>query len=246
MPDDTPSSKPYDIVLFKLSGELLGGDQGVGYDPAELDRVAEELARVANAGVRTAIVVGGGNFFRGGENQNLSISDIRAHQMGMLFTISNAIALEQALHSKGIDAIVQSSVSIPSIVPQFDGVSFARHLSGGGVLIFAGGTGCTHFTTDTAASLRAVEIGADILLKVTDVDGIYSSDPASDRNAKMYELLTHDEVLENSLAVMDAASVALCREHRMPIRVFNGSRPGSIFEAGLGSKEGTLVTTEER
>ena len=246
MSDDNPSQYRYETVLFKLSGELLGGKQGVGYDAEELDRVAEELSLVANAGIKTAVVIGGGNFFRGGANRGLPISDIRAHQMGMLFTISNAIALEQALQSKGADAIVQSSVAVPSIVQQFDGVSFARNLSNGCILVFAGGTGCTHFTTDTAASLRAVEIGADILLKVTDVDGIYDSDPSSNRNAKMYESLTHDEVLANNLAVMDAASIALCKEHKMPIRVFNGSQPGAIFEAGLGSGAGTLVTTEER
>lgn len=210
-------------------------------DGAELHRVAGELQAVVNRGVKTAVVVGGGNFFRGARNEALSIATLRAHQMGMLFTIANAIALEQTLQSIGTDAVVQSAVAVPSIVQNFDGVSFAQYLNRGTVIIFAGGTGCTHFTTDTAASLRAIEIKADILLKATDVDGIYSSDPMQNRDAKLYDSLTFDQVLSENLAVMDASSVALCREHQMPIRVFNASHAGNIANAGWGSDVGTLV-----
>ena len=241
MRDDQSAQPRYGTVLYKLSGELLGGPQGFGLDAVELDKVAAELKAVVNAGVKTAVVVGGGNFFRGARNEVHSMAKVRAHQMGMLFTIANAMALEQTLHSQGVDAIVQSSIAVPSIVQQFDGVSFADHLVRGAVLIFAGGTGCTHFTTDTAASLRAIEIKADILLKATDVDGIYSSDPALNSDAVRFESLTFDQVLADNLAVMDATSIALCREHQLPIRVFDASKAGNITKAGIGSLVGTLV-----
>ncbi len=241
MTDEIPGISTYGTVLYKLSGELLGGADGVGLDVAELDRVAGELQSVAQAGIKTAVVVGGGNYFRGARNKALSIAALRAHQMGMLFTIANAIALEQTLQSKGTEAIVQSAVAVPSIVQNFDGVSFSEYLNRGAVVIFAGGTGSTHFTTDTAASLRAIEIKADILLKATDVDGIYSSDPMQNRDATLYDSLTFDQVLTDNLTVMDATSVALCREHQMPIRVFNASQTGTIVKAGLGANVGTLV-----
>ncbi len=228
-------------VLFKLSGELLGGKRGIGLDAEELDRVASELISVVEDDINVAVVIGGGNFFRGARNDALSIEPLRAHQMGMLFTIANAIALEQAVRNRLWDAVVQSSVAIPSMVQQFDGDSFKPYMDDGAIVIFAGGTGSTHFTTDTAASLRAIEIKADILLKATDVDGVYDSDPAQNSAARMYDSLTFDQALADNLAVMDATSIALCREHQMPIRVFNATVPGNIVEAGHGREVGTLV-----
>ncbi len=229
-------------ILFKLSGELLGDDQGSGIDAQAISRVADEIAQVVNAGIRTGMVIGGGNFFRGGRSVGFSLSAVRGHQMGMLFTIANAIALEQALLSKGVPTVVQSSVAVPSIVDQFDGHSFMKYLDEGGAVIFAGGTGSTHFSTDTAASLRAIQMGADILLKATQVDGIYSSDPKQEISAEKYDRLTYDDVLVKNLAVMDATAVAMCREHNLPIRVFDATVRGGIKRVGLGEEDGTLVS----
>ena len=234
----------YTTVLFKLSGEMLGGNRGIGLDSAELNRVALELTKIVKAGVRTAIVVGGGNFYRGGKNRHPAISTVRSHQMGMLATITNALALEQTLIGKGIHAVVQSAVAVPAIVETYDAVSFAHHLDKGTIVIFAGGTGNTHVSTDTAAGLRAIEIKADILLKATDVDGIYSADPRKSKSAIRYEFLTYDEVLANNLTVMDATAIALCREHKLPVRVFDATQEGEIARVGLGSRTGTLVSME--
>ena len=241
MNDDSASSSDR-TILFKLSGELLAGGRKSGIDPQEINRVAGELADVVGAGVRTGVVIGGGNFFRGGRSKGLSLSEVRGHQMGMLFTIANAIALEQALLSKNVPAVVQSSIAVPSIVEQFDGRSFQQYLDEGHVMIFAGGTGSTHFSTDTAASLRAIQIGADMLLKATQVDGIYSSDPKLESDAVKFDRLTYDQVLTMNLAVMDATSVTMCREHNLPIRVFDATVDGGIRRVGLGGKDGTLVS----
>ncbi len=240
-----PAQPLYGLILLKLSGELLAGDKHVGLDADQLDRIAAELIALVAAGIKVAVVIGGGNYFRGARNRSLSISTLRAHQMGMLFTIANAIALEQTLQSKGAASTVISSVAIPSIVDQFDGVSFAKHLREDKIVVFAGGTGCTHFTTDTAASLRAIEIKADILLKATDVDGIYNEDPALVSDALKFNRVTYGQVLTDDLAVMDATSIALCREHRMPLRVFNGLTPGNIYRAGYGGEIGTLVDFDD-
>ena len=236
---------PYPTILFKLSGELLGGKLGSGIDYSELKRVSKEIAEVAAAGVKVGVVIGGGNFFRGSEQTvDQPISTVRSHQIGMLMTIANAIALEQAFVANGVNAVVQSQVAVPAFVQQFDGVSFENCLSQGTVVIFAGGTGNTHVTTDTAASLRAIGIGADILLKATDVDGIYNADPMLDATALKYQQLSYDEVIANNLAVMDVTSVALCRDHNLPIRVFNAAESGGIVRAGLGAQTGTLITRE--
>ena len=243
MPERTPVSR-YTTVLFKLSGEMLGGSQGVGLDSSELNRVALELADVARTGVRTAVVVGGGNFYRGGKNRHPSISTVRSHQMGMLATITNALALEQTLIGIGIHAVVQSAVAVPAMVETYDAVSFSDHLDNGRIVIFAGGTGNTHVSTDTAAGLRAIEVKADILLKATDVDGIYSADPHESNSAIRYKFLTFDEVLAKNFAVMDATAIALCREHNLPVRVFDATKEGEITRVALGSRAGTLVSME--
>ena len=229
-------------ILFKLSGELLGDETGSGINGESIDRVADELISVVNAGVRTGVVIGGGNFFRGGRSEGITLTEIRGHQLGMLFTVANAIALEQALLGKGAAAVVQSAIAVPSIVEQFDGRSFGLHLDEGTVVIFAGGTGSTHFSTDTAASLRAIQIGADVLLKGTQVDGVYSADPKQDADAEKFDTLTFDEVLAKNLSVMDATAIAMCREHKLPIQVFDATVAGGIRRAGLGANDGTLVS----
>ena len=236
---------PYRTVLFKLSGELLGGQKGIGFDVETVDRVASEIAEVANAGVRVGVVVGGGNFFRGGSSVGLPMSEVRSHQIGMLCTVANGMALEQVLISAGVGAVVQSSIAVPALVELFDGVSFANHMDSGRVVVFTGGTGNTHVSTDTGASLRAIGIGADILLKATRVNGIYSADPEIDPAAVRYEMLTYDEVLEKQFEVMDATSVALCRQYNMPIRVFDASQAGGISRVAMGSTEGTIVSQEK-
>jgi len=232
----------YTTVLFKLSGELLGGESRFGIDSDAILDVCKQLAAVSKEGVRIGVVIGGGNFFRGGERSELNATAVRRHQMGMLFTLSNALALEQTLLSLGSPAAVQSAVDVPSIVERYDAVSFEKHFDKKRIVIFAGGTGNTHVTTDTAASLRAIEIRAQVLLKATKVDGIFSSDPVTDPAAIQYKRLTYDEVLEKNLAVMDAASVAVCREHNLPIRVFDASAKGGIERCGLGADCGTLVS----
>ncbi len=236
----------YATVLYKLSGEMLGGSQGFGVDAATTRRVCEELTGVASHGVRVAVVVGGGNFFRGGRNTSLAASAVRKDQIGMLFTLANALALEQTLMSLGARAAVQSAIDVPALAERYDGRSFISHFERRRIVIFAGGTGNTHFTTDTAASLRAIEIGADILLKATKVDGIYTGDPMCADAVRRYETVTYDEVLEKNLAVMDATSVALCREHNLPIRVFDAAASGNIESIGLGAELGTLVTGERK
>ncbi len=231
----------YATVLYKLSGEMLGGSQGFGIDAQIARRVCEELAKVASQGIRVAVVVGGGNFFRGGQNASLAASAVRKDQIGMLFTLANALALEQTLMSLGAHAAVQSAIDVPALAERYDGRSFRSHFERQSIVIFAGGTGNTHFTTDTAASLRAIETGADILLKATKVDGVYTGDPLSADSVTRYETVTYDEVLEKNLAVMDATSVALCREHDLPIRVFDATASGNIEKIGLGAALGTLV-----
>ena len=234
----------YRRILLKISGELLGGAEGVGFDSATVNRIANELHEVANHGIEVGVVVGGGNFFRGGRESRLPISRVRGDQIGMLCTIINALALEQILHERGSIAVVQSAVFVPSLVESYDAMSFESYFADKRVVIFAGGTGNTHVTTDTAASLRAVEIGADILLKATKVDGVYSESPDINADAVKYDQLTFDEVLNKNLTVMDAMAVAVCRENNLPIRVFNACKEGSIARVGLGSDEGTLVSKE--
>ncbi len=236
----------FNTVLFKLSGELLGGDEGRGIDAIQLDRVSEELATLATSGIRTAVVIGGGNYFRGGHRSQLSISTERGHQLGMLFTIANSMVLEQGIVNKGVDAVVQSSIRIQSVVESFNLNTCKAHLDTGRVVIFAGGTGHSHFSTDTAASLRAVQIGADILLKATKVNGVYDSDPMKNATATRFEKLDHSEVLEKNLAFMDATSIALCREHNLAIRVFDASIRGGMIRAGMGKQIGSLVSMEEQ
>lgn len=234
----------YRRVLLKLSGETLGGKSGSGFDAASVNRVCDELIELAARGVQVAVVIGGGNFFRGGKNESLPITRVRGDQMGMLCTVVNAMAMEQTCRSKGAKVVVQSSVSIPAMAMPYAAVSSIELLESEHIVIFAGGTGNTNLTTDTAASLRAVDIEADILLKATKVDGIFPTDPAEDATVEPYRSISYDQVLGDALEVMDLASVAICRERRLPIRVFNAFDDNAIVRAGLGESEGTLVSME--
>ncbi len=230
-------------VLLKLSGEMLGGRAGSGFERATVDRVCDELKRVVTDGAQVAVVVGGGNFFRGASSFGLPLSRVRADQIGMLCTVMNAIAIEQALQSKSVNAVVQSSVAIPAMVEQYDGASFERYFEKNCVVLFAGGTGNALLTTDTAASLRAIDIGADVLLKATKVDGVYSGAPDDlAKDEKPYDRISYDKVLDDQLEVMDLAAIAICRQYGMPIRVFNAWQDGAVARACAGEDIGTLVS----
>ncbi len=234
----------YRRVLVKLSGEILGGREGSGFEPDTMNRICDELADVVKAGVQVALVIGGGNFFRGGRSSGLAMSRTRADQIGMLCTVMNAVAMEQVLKSKGVDSTVQSSVAVPAVAQQYDGVSFEQYFAKRHVVLFAGGTGNALLTTDTAASLRAIDIGADVLLKATKVDGVYSEMPDDKTDATPFERITYDQVLDSQLEVMDLAAIAICRQYGMPIRVFNAWNEGAIARVCVGANEGTLVSAE--
>ena len=234
----------YRRILVKLSGEILGGRAGVGLSPDAIDRITNELIAITDSGVELAVVVGGGNFFRGGRSTGLPISRTKGDQIGMLCTLLNAMALEQVFHSKGANAVVQSAVPVPSFVQTYDGISSIGYLEQKSIVLFAGGTGNALLTTDTAASLRAVDISADILLKATKVDGVYSEMPDENTKSVPYEHVSFDKVLADQLEVMDLSAIAICREHAMKIRVFNGYTAGAITRAGLGDDIGTLVSSE--
>lgn len=239
-----PSNKvKFRRVLLKLSGEALMGNASYGIDPPVIRRIAEEVSGLSRAGVEVAIVIGGGNIFRGAGLAAAGIDRITADHMGMLATIMNSLALQDALEQLGLHARVMSAIKINEICEDYIRRRAVRHLEKGRVIIFAAGTGNPFFTTDSAASLRAIEINADLLIKATKVDGVYSDDPVKNKNAKRYEQLNYDEVLEQKLQVMDATAVVLCRENDMPLRVLDMTRPGALMRAVQGENEGTLVTS---
>lgn len=231
-------------VLLKLSGEALSGEQGFGIDTGTLDHVCREIVSVAALGVEIGVVIGGGNFFRGVQAQESGIERAAADYMGMLATVINAIAMQQALQKSGVEARVQSAITISPVSEPYVRERAIKHLRNGRVVIFAAGTGNPFFTTDTAASLRAVETGADVLLKATQVDGVYDTDPKCNPDAVRYHRISYARALEKQLKVMDATAFALCREHNMPLRVFTMSRPGSFKRVVLGEDVGTLVSNE--
>lgn len=231
----------YRRLLLKLSGEALAPATGSGLDADRLNAVAAEVAQVASMGVGLGLVVGGGNYFRGARAVGLPMDRIVADHIGMLATAMNALALGQALESAGVAVRVQSAVDLTPIAEPYVRARALAHLDKGRVVIFACGTGNPLFTTDSAASLRAVEIGAQVMLKATKVDGVYSDDPLRTPNAVRYESLSYDDVLTRSLAVMDAAAVALCRDHRLPIRVFDVMEAGNLRRIVSGANVGTLV-----
>jgi uridylate kinase len=235
-------AKPaYQRILLKLSGEALLGDEDYGIDPAIIGRIANEILEVINTGVQVAIVIGGGNIFRGAGLAQSGIDRVTGDHMGMLATLMNSLALQDAMEKVCVDARVMSAVSVHAVCEDYIRRRATRHLEKGRVVIIAGGTGNPFFTTDTAAALRAIEVGADIVLKATKVDGIYSADPKIDEDARMYESLSYDEVIEGKLGVMDANAIVLCRDQGMPIRVFNVFGSGNLMNIVNGEKVGTIV-----
>lgn len=236
------SATRYRRVLIKLSGEALMGDGDYGIDPVVLGRVADEIRELVQAGVQVAIVIGGGNIFRGAGLAERGMERVTADHMGMLATVINALAIQDALERASLHARVMSAIKINAVCEDYIRRRAIRHLEKGRVVVLAAGTGNPFFTTDSAASLRAIEIGADLLIKATKVDGVYSSDPHRDAGAVRYETLAYDMVLERKLGVMDATAVVLCRDNQMPLRVVDMTQPGTFVRAALGENVGTLVT----
>ncbi len=231
----------YRRVLLKLSGEALMGSDAYGINREVLTRIASEIKSVSAKGVQLAVVIGGGNIFRGIAPSAQGMDRASADYMGMLATVMNSLALQDALEKLDVPVRVQSALRIDQVVEPYVRRRAIRHLEQGRVLIFAAGTGNPFFTTDTAASLRGAEIGADVVLKATKVDGVYDRDPVKHPDAKRYEKITYDEVLEKRLGVMDAASIALCRDQNLPVRVFSIHKPGNLMRLCLGENIGTIV-----
>ncbi|MDR3671474.1 MAG: UMP kinase [Holophaga sp.] len=228
--------------MLKLSGEALIGDQGHGIDPAVVNLIADQVKTIQGLGVEVGLVIGGGNIFRGVAGATKGMDRVTADHMGMLATMINALALQDALEQKGVVTRVMSGIDLPKVAESYIRRRAMRHMEKGRVVIFGAGTGNPYFSTDTAAALRANEINAEVVMKATNVDGIYTADPKTDPTATKYETITFQEVLEQNLRVMDAAAIALCRENRLPILVFNMMEPGNLLAAVRGDVVGTLVS----
>jgi len=231
-------------ILLKLSGEALMGDNSAGIEPGVLGRFAEQIHDQVKRGVQLGLVIGGGNLFRGAPLAAAGMDRVKGDQMGMLATVMNALAMQDALRRLGTETRVMSAFPIGSLCELFDRDRALRHLQAGYAVIFAGGTGNPYFTTDSAASLRAIEIQADVLFKATQVDGVYTADPKQDPNARRYDRLSFDEALERKLMVMDATAIVLCRDNHMPLMVFDIHQPGNLQRAVDGEPVGTLVEQE--
>jgi uridylate kinase len=234
----------YSRILVKLSGEALLGGGDYGIDPAMLKRIAGEIQDIVQMGTQVAVVIGGGNIFRGAGLARAGMDRVTADHMGMLATVMNAVAMQDALESSGMQSRVMSAIRINQVCEDYIRRRAIRHLEKGRVVIFAAGTGNPFFTTDTAASLRAIEINADVLLKATKVNGVYSDDPVRNPNAQRYTQLTFDKVLQDRLNVMDATAIVMCRDNRLPLRVFNLNNPGDLTRIARGEEIGTAVTFE--
>lgn len=235
----------YKRVLLKLSGEALMGEKGYGIDPVATEFIASEIKKIVSLGVQVAIVIGGGNIFRGVEASAEGIERASADYMGMLATVINALALQNALEKLGLQTRVQSAIEMKALAESYIRRKAIRHLEKGRIIIFAAGTGNPYFTTDTAAALRAIEIGAEVILKGTKVDGVYTTDPIKDSAAKKFDIITHFDVLQYNLRVMDSTAITLCRENNIPIIVFNLRNKDSLKEIIYGKKVGTLVCSEK-
>ena len=229
-------------ILVKLSGEALMGDGDFGIDPAFLKRLAGEIRAMREYGAEIALVIGGGNLFRGAGLARAGMDRVTADHMGMLATVMNSLALQDALESIGVFVRVQSAIRINQVCEDYIRRRAVRHLEKGRVVIFAAGTGNPFFTTDSAASLRAIEIEADLLVKATKVDGVYDADPVTNPGARRYDRLTYDQVLDQRLGVMDQTAIVLCRDHRLPLRVMNLNESGALVRIARGEDVGTLVT----
>jgi uridylate kinase len=236
------AAEPYKRVLVKLSGEALMGQGDYGIDPAVIKRIAGELHEIAEIGTKVAVVIGGGNIFRGAGLARAGMDRVTGDHMGMLATVMNALAMQDALESLGLYVRVMSAIRINQVCEDYIRRRAVRHLEKDRVIIFAAGTGNPFFTTDTAAALRAIEINADVLLKATKVNGVYSDDPLKNPKATRYPRLTYDKVLADKLNVMDATAVVMCRDNRLPLRVFNLNNAGDLPRVVRGQDVGTLVT----
>lgn len=236
------SSKPiYQCVLLKLSGEALQGDNLFGVDPSKLDRVSMELASIVKLGVRVALVIGGGNLIRGADLYTTGFDRVTADQMGMLATVINGLALRDALERISIPVQIMSAIAVPGLVDFYDRSKAKAALQQSKVVIFVGGTGNPLVTTDSAAALRGIEIGADIVIKATKVDGVFDADPIKNPKAKRFSSLSYDEVLEQRLGVMDLNAILLCKDHNLPLRVVNMGKQGALQRIVLGEDVGTLI-----
>ncbi|MEC7370872.1 MAG: UMP kinase [Pseudomonadota bacterium] len=236
------TTSTYHRVLLKLSGEALGV-KGVGIDPKVLDRTALEIGQLVGIGIQLGIVIGGGNLFRGAALNAAGLDRVTGDHMGMLATVMNALAMRDALERANIQTVVMSSIPMSGVVEHYDRRLAIRHLQQGDVVIFSAGTGNPFFTTDSAACLRGIEIDADVVLKATKVDGIYSADPVLHPDATRYSKITYDQILEEQLAVMDLTAICLARDHNMPLRVFKLEKEGALRNAVVGDDEGTLVVS---
>jgi uridylate kinase len=232
----------YKRILLKLSGEALMGDEGFGIDPKVLDRMALEIGQLIGIGVQIGLVIGGGNLFRGAALQAAGLDRVVGDHMGMLATVMNGLAMRDALVRSNITTRLMSAIPMSGIAEPYDRLKAMRALSKGDVVIFSAGTGNPFFTTDSAACLRAIEVNADLVLKATKVDGVFTADPHKFPSATRYSRLSFDEVLAKKLAVMDSTAICLCRDYDMPIRVFNMMAKGDLLELMVGGERGTLIT----
>lgn len=231
----------YKRVLLKLSGEALMGEEDFGIDPKVLDRMALEVGQLVGIGVQVGVVIGGGNLFRGAALSAAGMDRVTGDHMGMLATVMNALAMRDALERSNISTRVMSAIPMSGVVEHYDRRRAIRDLKDGEVVIFSAGTGNPFFTTDSAACLRGIEIDADVVLKATKVDGVYNADPMVDSSAVKYDRLSYDEVLDKKLGVMDLTAICLCRDHDMPVRVFNMNKSGALTNIMVGEHEGTLI-----
>ncbi len=232
----------YKRVLLKLSGEALAAGRGFGVDVSTVHEVAREIAKVNALGIEVGLVVGGGNFFRGVAEQARDMDRVSADNMGMLSTVINSLALQDAIEKAGVHCRVMSAIQMHQVCEPYIRRRAVRHLEKGRVVVFAGGTGNPYFSTDTAASLRAMEIKADVLLKATKVAGVYTADPVLDSTATKFDEITYSEILQRSLKVMDMTAVSLCKDNNMPMIIFSMTEPGNILRVVQGEKIGSLVT----
>lgn len=232
----------YRRIMLKMSGEALMGQSQFGIDPNVIDRLAKEIFEVVELGVQVGIVIGGGNLFRGAALSKVGLDRITGDYMGMLATLMNSLALRDAFERANMSTRILSAIPMTGVVDHYDRRKAVHHLQQGRVVIFAAGTGNPLVTTDSAASLRGIEVGADAILKATNVDGVYSADPLKDPKATRYTHLTYREALEKELAVMDLSAFCQCRDHNMTLRVFNVNKPGALLKVILGKEEGTIVT----
>ncbi len=235
----------YRRVLLKLSGEALMGEQSFGIDPAVINRLGEDIQMLKDRGVEVAVVVGGGNIFRGEGLAGAGMDRVTGDQMGMLATVMNGLAMQDVLERRDIKVRVLSAVSIHAVCEDYIRRRAIRHLEKGRVVVLVGGTGNPFFTTDSGASLRAVELKADLMIKATKVDGVYSADPTLDSSAERYDHLTYNAVLDQRLGVMDATAIVMCRDQQMPLMVVDINEPGNLVRAVAGESVGTLVTAEK-